>query len=345
MSAPPSLPLRVLDADYSILRFDPATTLREPEGGRFLSITRTDDELSVILPTVEVATLSTPPSERSDGWRCLKVEAATMPEDVPGIIRAVVEPLADAGISVFAVASFDTDHVLVQQLERSISVLVAAGHRIARGVDSPVSAPDGRTSPADRIRCAVAADCPSLALLADAATRRLLSWTWDAKANEGQSSIEVGAEIIREDTSSPNHMSQWRVAERNGRLAGGLNSFLLPPAVAIEPTSTMSDVVRPPAELKAVAAGTWYVSVASVLPEFRGRGVGRALLDEAERLAHAAGIDRVTLLVGSFNDGAHRLYERVGFAEWERRTFVPFPGSDPQGDWILMVKELGFTKA
>jgi len=298
MSAPPSLPLRVLDADYSILRFDPATTLREPEGGRFLSITRTDDELSVILPTVEVATLSTPPY-----------------------------------------------HVLVQQLERSISVLVAAGHRIARGVDSPVSAPDGRTSPADRIRCAVAADCPSLALLADAATRRLLSWTWDAKANEGQSSIEVGAEIIREDTSSPNHMSQWRVAERNGRLAGGLNSFLLPPAVAIEPTSTMSDVVRPPAELKAVAAGTWYVSVASVLPEFRGRGVGRALLDEAERLAHAAGIDRVTLLVGSFNDGAHRLYERVGFAEWERRTFVPFPGSDPQGDWILMVKELGFTKA
>jgi hypothetical protein len=35
------------------------------------------------------------------------------------------------------------------------------------------------------------------------------------------------------------------------------------------------------------------------------------------------------------NEGAYRLYRRLGFREWERRPFVPFPGSDETGDWIL----------
>lgn len=74
--------------------------------------------------------------------------------------------------------------------------------------------------------------------------------------------------------------------------------------------------------LKSVARGTWYVSVASVF---------------------AAGVRRITLLVASFNPDAQRLYEELGFQEWERRPFQPFPGSNEAGDWMLMVKDLAPT--
>lgn len=71
-----------------------------------------------------------------------------------------------------------------------------------------------------------------------------------------------------------------------------------------------------------------------------GQGVGRELLALAESKAEAAQVDALTLMVGSFNDGAYRLYERVGFKETQRRPFGVFPGSDEPGEWILMTKKL-----
>jgi len=107
------------------------------------------------------------------------------------------------------------------------------------------------------------------------------------------------------------------------------------------PDSPAAPVLRPVNDLKRIAEGSWYISVASVFPENRGEGIGHAILTLGEEKARAAGCSRLTLLVGSFNEGAHRLYERFGMHEGARRPFVPFPGSDPTGDWILMVKDLG----
>ena len=54
----------------------------------------------------------------------------------------------------------------------------------------------------------------------------------------------------------------------------------------------------------------------------------------------AAGCPQLTLMVGSFNGGVRRLYERSGFRERARRPFAPFSGSDPEGKWMLMVLDL-----
>lgn len=63
-----------------------------------------------------------------------------------------------------------------------------------------------------------------------------------------------------------------------------------------------------------------------VLPEYRGRGIGSALLDEAERRARAAGSSRLTLEVLDSNRDAKRLYERCGFGSWSEPTlFVTKP--------------------
>jgi ribosomal protein S18 acetylase RimI-like enzyme len=52
----------------------------------------------------------------------------------------------------------------------------------------------------------------------------------------------------------------------------------------------------------------------AVLPAYRGKGVGRALLVEAEKHARARGCCRLTLEVQDDNIRARSLYERFGFS-------------------------------
>lgn len=61
-------------------------------------------------------------------------------------------------------------------------------------------------------------------------------------------------------------------------------------------------------------AGSAEISYCYVLPERWGRGVGRALVGEAERRLWQQGFGRVTLWVLERNLAARRFYERVGFA-------------------------------
>ena len=51
-----------------------------------------------------------------------------------GILLAVAGPLADAGISIFAISTFDTDYLLVKtgDLEEAVSGLKAVGHRVEK---------------------------------------------------------------------------------------------------------------------------------------------------------------------------------------------------------------------
>ena len=51
-----------------------------------------------------------------------------------GILASVAAPLAAAGVSIFAVSTFDTDYVMVkeQSLDAAIGALEAAGHRVSR---------------------------------------------------------------------------------------------------------------------------------------------------------------------------------------------------------------------
>ncbi|HEX6291443.1 MAG TPA: ACT domain-containing protein [Herpetosiphonaceae bacterium] len=93
----------------------------------FFSITRTPDELSIVCAQEVVPDGTT--CERD--WRCLKV-AGPLDFALTGVLAALVLPLAQAGISIFAVSTFDTDYLLVKAAatERAIAVLVMAGHTV-----------------------------------------------------------------------------------------------------------------------------------------------------------------------------------------------------------------------
>jgi ribosomal protein S18 acetylase RimI-like enzyme len=65
--------------------------------------------------------------------------------------------------------------------------------------------------------------------------------------------------------------------------------------------------------------GALYVDALAVAPDFRRRGVARALLAGAEDAAAAAGLGVVALDTGLHNDAARSLYEASGYQEREVR--------------------------
>jgi hypothetical protein len=114
---------------YAVCRLGPEAPWPDwAAGGRFTSVTRTGDEVSVVCEQGAV-----PAGVRCEpGWRCLRV-AGTLPFAAVGILAGLVGPLAAAGVSVFVVSTFDTDYLLVRDgdLEQAILALRQHGDAVS----------------------------------------------------------------------------------------------------------------------------------------------------------------------------------------------------------------------
>lgn len=110
---------------FAVCRLPPGDPIPTWARGAFVSITRTSEELSIVCEEGEVPEEVT--AERA--WRCLKIEGP-IPFEMTGVAAAVVAPLAMAHISVFLVATYDTDYLLVKAatFEQAVDVLSRAGH-------------------------------------------------------------------------------------------------------------------------------------------------------------------------------------------------------------------------
>lgn len=96
--------------------------------GRFTSVTRTADELSIVCDAAAV-----PEDVRAErGWRVLRV-VGPIAFETTGVAAALIAPLAAATISVFLVATFDTDYLLLkaERFEEALGILRRAGHDVA----------------------------------------------------------------------------------------------------------------------------------------------------------------------------------------------------------------------
>jgi hypothetical protein len=93
----------------------------------FVSVARTTDELSVVCPSGSVPDKV----ESQQGFKVLKIEGP-LDFSLTGILLAVAGPLADAGIPIFTLSTYDTDYVLVHRNDpqHAVSILEAAGHRV-----------------------------------------------------------------------------------------------------------------------------------------------------------------------------------------------------------------------
>ena len=124
----PSLALTLLPGRYAVAQLPAGAALPAwwPSGG-MRQASWTDDELSLVCEEQHV-----PEDVRCQrGWCMFKLQG---PFDfaLTGILKAVLDPLAAAGVGIFALSTFDTDYVLVQahQLEQAVSALLGAGHHL-----------------------------------------------------------------------------------------------------------------------------------------------------------------------------------------------------------------------
>lgn len=123
--------LTVLSGTYSVCRL----AVDEPlpawgERDDFFAVTKTAEELSVVCATRHIPA----GVQREDGWRILKVEGP-LDFSLVGILAALAGALAAAGISLFAVSTYDTDYLLVKEanLAAAAAVLRENGHVVREG--------------------------------------------------------------------------------------------------------------------------------------------------------------------------------------------------------------------
>lgn len=126
-STPPGLALEVIPGRLAICRLTVEDTVPPwAEQGRFSFVSRTPDELSIVCDQRHV-----PEQQKAQrGWRAIKV-AGTLDFSLIGVLASIAQPLADAGLGLFCISTYDTDYILVRakRLASAVRVLKAAGHQ------------------------------------------------------------------------------------------------------------------------------------------------------------------------------------------------------------------------
>ena len=123
-----SLVLTLLPDLLAICRLPAGTALPawvRPDG--LTSVTWTSEETSIVC----VATVVPANVQADAGWRAFRV-AGPLDFSLTGVLLTIAQPLADAGVSIFAVSTYDTDYVLVKEsaLPAAVAALTGCGHRV-----------------------------------------------------------------------------------------------------------------------------------------------------------------------------------------------------------------------
>lgn len=130
-----NLTLTLHPGELSIVRMAPGTALPawlDLAERPLVSVTAAANELSIVCPAFLV-----PESHRTEGpWRAFEIEG---PIDfaLTGVLAAVLNPLAAAGLSIFALSTYDTDWILVRTDKLAAAGAVLAAHFRIRVAQSP----------------------------------------------------------------------------------------------------------------------------------------------------------------------------------------------------------------
>lgn len=115
--------LKKLDCDLTVCKVRSIQDIDLTK--EFFFIGKTNEELSLVCITE-----NTPENtvEREDGWKGFYIQG-TLDFSLVGILSEITRILADNGISVFAVSTFNTDYVLVKKenFEKALDALTREG--------------------------------------------------------------------------------------------------------------------------------------------------------------------------------------------------------------------------
>lgn len=139
----------------------------------------------------------------------------------------------------------------------------------------------------------------------------------------GEDYVSVLTEVARSEGAQYSYRNAL-VAEIDGAIVGGVIGYdggQLYPLREETYRIVQRYYAHVPSIVDETAAGEFYVDSLAVLPEYRGCGVGSALLDEMCKHAFSKGHQKVGLLVDTDNPKAEQLYLSVGFRRVNPTTF------------------------
>ncbi|WP_047155408.1 ACT domain-containing protein [Aneurinibacillus tyrosinisolvens] len=120
--------LMILDTIFSIVKLPSTETIPFwVLNGDVFSITRTNEELSIVCPSSSLPSGKLIDVEHD--WNCIKVDGV-LEIGLTGILSSLANPLAENNINIFAISTFNTDYLLIKShsLEKAKLVLENAGH-------------------------------------------------------------------------------------------------------------------------------------------------------------------------------------------------------------------------
>ncbi|MBU3105593.1 ACT domain-containing protein [Clostridium gasigenes] len=124
------LTMKLLKEKYGVCRLDKANSIPNwAIEGEFYSITKTEDELSIVCLQESIPT----DIKYEKDWKVLKVEG---PLDfaLVGILAGISSLMASKGISIFAISTYDTDYILIKEkdIDNAIELLLNDKYAVIR---------------------------------------------------------------------------------------------------------------------------------------------------------------------------------------------------------------------
>ncbi|MDO8452783.1 MAG: ACT domain-containing protein [bacterium] len=123
-----NLTLKILSSTFAVCQLPRESDIPSwATKGALSSITKTNNELSVVCEQELI-----PEGVKADkDWRALMVQGP-LDFSLVGILANLSSILASAGVSIFAISTYDTDYLLVKEesLEKAIEALSASGHTV-----------------------------------------------------------------------------------------------------------------------------------------------------------------------------------------------------------------------
>ncbi len=126
-TTPLILNLRFVQGRYAVARLSADSPIPDwASGPGFSAIVRADDELTIVCSDDRVPN----GIEVERDWACLRT-IGPIPFQATGVVRSLIDPLSSNGIGVFVVCTFDGEHLLIAEQDRSRAedLLAACGHK------------------------------------------------------------------------------------------------------------------------------------------------------------------------------------------------------------------------
>lgn len=122
------LTMKLLKEKFGVCRLEKNDLIPEwAKNSDFFSITKTLDELSIVCSQDSI-----PDDIKCEkDWRILKIEGP-LDFSLIGILAPIATILAEKGISIFAVSTYDTDYILVKNkdIDNAVEALVKENYEI-----------------------------------------------------------------------------------------------------------------------------------------------------------------------------------------------------------------------